>query len=86
MKEGNCKFKRGKLQNETECIINGICKKENSDCPQYSEFNTTECPHCKFINRVFCGDHPIDSNRNYWQMTEVFVYLHDGKDSCNWSK
>ena len=45
-----------------------------------------ECPHCKFIDKTFCGDHPIDSNRNYWHMTEVFVYLHDGKDYCNWGK
>ncbi len=43
-----------------------------------------DCPHCKFISETFCGDHPIDSNRNYWHMTEVFVYLHDGKDYCNY--
>ena len=44
------------------------------------------CPHCKFIEKTFCGNHPMDSNRNYWHMTEVFVYLHNGKDYCNWSK
>ena len=47
---------------------------------------SSECPHCKFIEKTFCSDHPIDSNRNYWHMTEVFVYLHDGKDYCNWRK
>ena len=45
-----------------------------------------ECPHCKFIEETFCGDHPIDSNRNYWHMTEVFVYLHDGKSYCTFKK
>ena len=82
MKEGNCKFKRGKLQNETECIINGICKKENSDCPQYSEFNTTECPHCKFM--LTLGE--IQTNREHWLITEMFVYLHNGKCYCDWGK
>jgi hypothetical protein len=42
------------------------------------------CPHCKFIKNVF-GD-KIESNREYWIMTEVFVYLHKGKDFCNGKK
>jgi len=45
-----------------------------------------KCPHCRFIDETFFGDHPIDSNRNYWQMTEVFVYLHGGKDYCDWGE
>jgi len=42
----------------------------------------TECPHCKFIETL--GD--VQSNREYWIITEIFVYLHDGKDYCNWGK
>jgi len=46
----------------------------------------SECPHCKFLTNVFNEDDEIDSNREYWIMTEVFVYLHDGKDYCNYTK
>jgi len=42
----------------------------------------SECPHCKFIETL--GD--VQSNREYWIMTEVFVYLHNGKDYCDWRK
>lgn len=43
-----------------------------------------KCKHCEFIDRTFgevlkCKDSTF---REYWLMTEVFVYLH-GKDSCN---
>lgn len=37
-----------------------------------------ECPHCKFLLETFTGN----TDREYWLMTEVFVYLHDG-DVCN---
>ena len=43
----------------------------------------SECPHCKFISELFKEDQ-IESNREYWIMTEVFVYLHDGKDYCDY--
>jgi len=39
------------------------------------------CPHCKFIEDTFHEE--IKSNYEYWIMTEVFVYLHGGKDYCN---
>jgi len=42
----------------------------------------SECPHCKFLAELFNED-KIESNREYWIMTEVFVYLHEGKDYCN---
>ena len=45
----------------------------------------TECPHCKFMEELFKED-DIKTNREYWIMTEIFVYLHDGKDYCNWGK
>jgi hypothetical protein len=38
------------------------------------------CPHCDFIHKTFKN---ITTNYEYWLMTEVFVYLHDGKDYCN---
>ena len=38
-----------------------------------------KCPHCEFIENTF---NELSDNRNYWQMTEVFVYLHKS-DSCN---
>ncbi len=40
------------------------------------------CPHCKFMEELFLKD-DIKSNREYWIMTEVFVYLHGGKDYCD---
>ena len=42
-----------------------------------------KCKHCEFIDKTF-GEilKSIDStNREYWLMTEVFVYLH-GSDVC----
>jgi len=51
------------------------------------EKNTGKCPHCEFIDNTFS---PIlgrkdSTNREYWLMTEVFVYLHGG-DECNLRK
>ena len=42
------------------------------------------CPHCAFIETTFNDKHPIESNREYWRMTEIFVYLHGGKDYCDY--
>lgn len=45
---------------------------------------SNECPHCEFIEKTF-GDilkSKDSTNREYWLMTEVFVYLH-GSDICN---
>ena len=42
------------------------------------------CKHCDFIDKTFGtvlkGDD--SSNREYWLMTKVFIYLHDGRDYC----
>ena len=48
----------------------------------------TECPHCKFLDSIFkpISEMPDRTNREYWIFTEMFVYLHDGKDYCNWHK
>lgn len=40
------------------------------------------CKHEKFIESL--GE--PQTNREYWIMTEIFVYLHDGKDFCNCQK
>jgi len=40
------------------------------------------CKHEEFI--IFLGS--PQSNREYWIMTEIFVYLHNGKDYCNCQK
>jgi len=42
------------------------------------------CPHCKFLEDTFHEE--IKSNYDYWIVTEVYVYLHDGKDYCNFNK
>lgn len=43
------------------------------------------CPHCNFMEELFKED-DIKNNREYWIMTEVFVYLHDGKDYCDYGR
>ncbi len=40
------------------------------------------CKHCEWIEEIF-GDSKTETNRDYWIMTEIFVYLHNGKDYCN---
>jgi hypothetical protein len=40
-----------------------------------------ECPHCKFISETF-KNAENSTDREYWLMTEVFVYLH-GSDVCS---
>lgn len=42
-----------------------------------------ECKHCNLLNKVFKD---ILNNREYWLFTEMFVYLHNGKDYCTLSK
>jgi len=41
-----------------------------------------KCKHCEWIYKLFpnLGE---NTNREYWIMTEIFVYLHNGKDYCN---
>ena len=41
--------------------------------------NDMGCKHNDFFESL--GD--IQSNREYWLITEFFVYLHEGKDFCN---
>lgn len=47
--------------------------------------NKTKCPHCAFLDYLFEPE-GIQSNREYWLFTEMYVYLHDGKDYCDFDK
>lgn len=42
------------------------------------------CPHCEFISDTFPEAKEL-SDREYWILTEIFTYLHDG-DECNYSE
>jgi len=37
------------------------------------------CKHTNFFDNLG----KPQSNREYWMITEIFVYLHNGKDYCN---
>lgn len=39
-----------------------------------------QCPHCLFLEKQY--PEPL-TDREYFTFTEVFVYLHNGKDYCN---
>jgi hypothetical protein len=47
--------------------------------------NEVECPYCEFISKTFCNSED-STEREYFLMTEVFVFLHEGKDFCEFSK
>lgn len=48
---------------------------------QYKEKNTNQnCKKCEYLMELF--QHTPQTNRDYWVMTELFVFLHDGKDIC----
>lgn len=42
--------------------------------------NKTICKHCEFLEKVF--NVKDITPREYWIFTEIFTYLHDGKDYC----
>jgi len=42
------------------------------------------CPHCEFLHKTFI-EQSNSTERDYYLMTEVFVYLHGG-DVCNFSE
>ena len=46
--------------------------------------NKTICKHCEFLEKVF--NVKDMTPREYWIFTEIFTYLHDGKDYCNCSE
>ena len=54
----------------------------NTDNPKLTVNQPDKCPHCVFLDTL--GD--VQSNREYWLITEIFVYLHNGHDWCDWKK
>lgn len=42
-----------------------------------------KCEACDIIDKIFYKLRPIKSNYDYWLMTELFVYLHNGKCHCD---
>jgi hypothetical protein len=66
-------------------IVNATIEKVTiNNIPLHKE----ECPHCKFLDSIFrpISEMPDKTNREYWIFTEMFVYLHDGKDYCNYRR
>lgn len=46
----------------------------------------SNCPHCEFLFKTFNPVERTDvTEREYWLMTEMFVYLHNGKDYCDYN-
>ncbi len=43
-----------------------------------------ECKQCKFLDSIFkpIFERNDRTYREYWIFTEMFVYLHNGKDYC----
>ncbi len=67
-------------------ILEKILKWVNLDpkTETQSQKQHSGCPHCKFINERFLGIKK-GTLREYWLMTEVFVYLHNVKDFCDYN-
>ena len=40
------------------------------------------CTNCEFLSKTFLPASET-TDREYWLYTEVFVYLHGGKDYCD---
>ncbi|KKM61022.1 hypothetical protein LCGC14_1535880 [marine sediment metagenome] len=45
------------------------------------DYENTYCQKCNLLIELF--ERTPKSNRDYWIMTELFVFLHDGLDVCN---
>ena len=40
-----------------------------------------DCEHCKKLSEIFSGK--LKTKYDYWLYTELFVWLHEGKDYCD---
>lgn len=40
-----------------------------------------KCKKCDLLMELF--ETAEQTNRNYWIVTELFVFMHNGKDYCN---
>lgn len=58
------------------------CPLEDTPVLPVCDNKPDKCPHCAFIGTL--GD--VQSNREYWLITEIFVHLHNGHDYCDWNK
>ena len=59
-------------------------KMNKTDMDEIVKQNSRECPHCKFLYETFLKyPDPYNGERDYYLMTEVFVYLHGG-DVCDY--
>lgn len=48
-----------------------------------------KCKHCEFIDELskdLIATPNEMTNREYWLLTEMFVYLHHGKDYCDYDE
>lgn len=79
-----------------QCLKDELCKCDNpgpfSCKPGYlhkgghiHEEKEIKCKHCEFLDSVFKPIFEMEdkTNREYWIYTEMFVYLHNGKDVCD---
>jgi hypothetical protein len=46
------------------------------------KLEVVDCPHCAFLHNIFTDSIAEMTNREYWLFTEMFVYLHHGRDHC----
>ena len=59
---------------------------EIEDFAEKVKQNNQECPHCKFLYETFLKDSDTYTcERDYYLMTDTFVYLHGG-DECDYFK
>ena len=62
----------------------GCYNMNTTDMEEIVKQNSRECPHCKFLYETFLEyPDPYNGEREYYLMTEVFVYLHGG-DVCDY--
>ena len=71
-----CKDWAGGFINNCEVYFD-ILKCEES---KQRKKRNSECPKCALLLELYKS--AKQTNRNYWIMTELFVYLHNGKDIC----
>lgn len=96
MEKINC-HKCKKLINGTVCDAcqsHTCCMECARDCndfimacidPPVMKAEITTCKHCEMINdwSKHLSENPDKmTNREHWLLTEMFVYLHDGKVYC----
>lgn len=73
---------RSSMQDYAELYYKMNSPKKLENIIQYhKDKSIPKCPHCEFLKETFCNNDE-KNDREYYLMTEVFVYLH-GADVCN---